>query len=139
QKYIIELLNKSLFDYGTSQFFGNAYLRVNENLPKSYQITVSKKFKNDFNNLFKKGKDELEKIIGNIEIPVPDPEPDPDPDPDPDPNDKEMYFPVDYTKSGINFWSPPYSAGSVQEQMEFGYDRGTHIHAGYDIGGGGVT
>src|SRR5699024_4338948 len=30
-------------------------------------------------------------------------------------------------------------AGSVQEQMEFGYDRGTHVHAGYDIGGGGIT
>ena len=137
QKEIIKMLNKNLFDYGGSQYFGNHYVRVNENLPKTYQINVSKKFKDEFNNLFKKAKKELEKILGDINIP--DPSPDPDPDPEPDPDDKEMYFPVDYTKSGINFWSPPYSAGSVQEQMEFGYDRGTHVHAGYDIGGGGVT
>src|SRR5699024_8097001 len=58
QKNIIKLLNKNLYDYGSSQFFGNNYLRVNENLPKTYQITVSKKYKNDFNNLFKKRKDE---------------------------------------------------------------------------------
>src|SRR5699024_97539 len=46
-------------------------------------------------------------------------------------------FPVDYNQDGVNFWHPPYESGSVQEQMEYGYDRGTHIHIGYDIGGGG--
>lgn len=126
QKKIIEIINKNLYDYGSSQFFGNNYLRVNENLPKTYQITVSKKFKNDFNDLFEKGKSELEKIIGNIEIP--------DPDPDPEPS-KDKYFPVDKNASGINFWYPPHDT-DLEKNMDWGYRTSGAWHAGYDIGGG---
>src|SRR5699024_9898403 len=130
QKKIIALLTKNLYDYGGSQFFGNNYLRVNENLPKTYQITVSKKFKNDFNDLFKKGKDELEKIIGGIEIPVPDPDPDPDPEPS-----KDKFFPVDKNGSGINFWYPPHDT-DLKKNMDCGYRTSGAWHGGYDIGGG---
>ena len=137
QKYIIDLLNKSLFDYGTSLFFGNSYLRVNKNLPKTYQINVSKKFKNEFDDLFKKGKKELEKIIGGIEIPVPDPNPDPDPDPDPDPS-SDKYFPVNKKASGINFWYPPHDS-DLKNNMDWGYRTTGVWHAGYDIGGGGSS
>src|SRR5699024_10779109 len=125
-----------LYDYGGSQFFGNNYLRVNENLPKTYQITVSKKFKNNFNDLFEKGKSELEKIIGNIEILVPDPNQDPDQDPGPDPEpSSDKYFPVDKNGNGINFWFPPHDS-DLKKNMDWGYRTSGVWHAGYDIGGG---
>lgn len=133
QKEIIKMLNKNLFDYGGSQYFGNQYVRVNENLPKTYQINVSKKFKDEFNNLFKKAKEELEKILGDINIP--DPSPDPDPDPDPS---KDKYFPVDKNANGINFWYPPHDS-DLKKNMDWGYRTTGVWHAGYDIGGGGSS
>src|SRR5699024_12504829 len=38
QKEIIKMLNKNLFDYASSQYVENYYVKVNENLQQSCQI-----------------------------------------------------------------------------------------------------
>lgn len=47
---------------------------------------------------------------------------------DPEPSD-EMFFPVDFTAQGINFWVPP-----DQPNMDYGGERSGRLHWAYDIG-----
>ena len=47
---------------------------------------------------------------------------------DPEPND-DMFFPVDFTAQGINFWVPP-----DQPNMDYGGERSGRLHWAYDIG-----
>ena len=42
-------------------------------------------------------------------------------------------FPVDYNRSGINFWTR-----ATQPDMSYGQRDGT-LHSGWDIGGGGAS
>src|SRR5699024_7250492 len=144
------MLNVNLYDYGQSFTSGNKFLRVDRTFKNIRKIKPSLNFKKIIDDMVELGKKEMNKLLSNIakdiegkigniidgifddfENTLPKPNPDPDPDPDPD---NKFYFPVDYSINGINFWSPPYQSGTAQEQMEYGYDRGTHIHIGYDIG-----
>lgn len=47
---------------------------------------------------------------------------------EPEPSD-EMFFPVDFTAQGINFWVPP-----DQPNMDYGGERTGRLHWAYDIG-----
>lgn len=142
-KKIEEMLIVNLYDYGKSKTFGNSFLKVDKTYSNTYKIKPTLKFNKIIEDLISEAGDNLTSLINSIN---PDREPDPeenvpdpvDPGPEPEPDD-DMYFPVDYTAPGINFWYPPYTKGSVQEAMDFGGPRtGGRIHAGYDIGGGGV-
>ena len=146
-KELIEKIEKmlivNLYDYGKSQTFGNSFVKVDKTFSNTYKIKPTLNFNKIIDELIDSAKDNILGIIGSINPDVkPDPEPDvdenPNPDPDPEP-DGEKYFPVDYSKGGINFWHPPYTKGSVQEGMDFGGPRSSGVlHAGYDIGAGGV-
>ena len=142
---IEKMLVVNLFDYGKSKTFGNSFIKVDKTFSNTYKIKPTLNFGQAIDDIINEGKDKITNIIGSInpdrppdpEEDVPEPEPDP-PDPEP-PTDNNMFFPVDYTASGINFWFPPYTKGSVQEGMDFGGPRSSgRIHAGYDIGAGGV-
>src|SRR5690625_4483802 len=140
---IEKMLIVNLFDYGKSRTFGNNFLKVDKTYSNTYKIKPTLNFDKTVNDILDEAKNKLGDLIESINPDRdPDPEeniPDPDPDPDPPPSDNDMYFPVDYTARGINFWYPPYTPGSEQEAMDFGGPRrGGRIHAGYDIGAGGV-
>src|SRR5690625_738817 len=142
-KEIEKMLIVNLYDYGKSKTFGNNFLKVDKTYSNTYKIKPTLNFDKTVNDILDEAKNKLGDLIESINPDRdPDPEeniPDPDPDPDPPPSDNDMYFPVDYTARGINFWYPPYTPGSEQEAMDFGGPRrGGRIHAGYDIGAGGV-
>lgn len=51
----------------------------------------------------------------------------------------DMFFPVDYNQSGINFWKRDnWAVGRLQREMTYG-DRAGGFHSGYDIGSGGAS
>src|SRR5699024_8239214 len=142
-KAVDKMLTVDLYDYGNRRNFGNSYIKANTMINNMYQIKTTITFTNTIETIINDGKKELDKVNEKIHPEKPDPDPDPDPDPypgpDPDPpSDDKFLFPVKI-QNGINFWAPPYVPNSTQDQMEYGYDRGTHIHIGYDIGGGGVN
>lgn len=141
-KQIESMMNINLYDYGESRTFGNSFIKVDEIFSNMYKLKPTLNFGKTVDDLIDKANGELKDIIGNLTPSPPDPEPEPEPDPEPTPDpdpDEEMFFPVDYTGTGINFWYPPYTKGSVQESMDFGGPRsGGRIHAGYDIGAGGI-
>lgn len=140
-KGIENMLTINLYDYGKSKTFGNSFLKVDKTFDNMYKIKPTLNFDKVITDTVNDAKSKLDDILSNlIPSPDPDPEPDPDPDPDPDPpTDNEMFFPVKI-QGGINFWTRPYADNSIQHGMDFGGPRsGGRIHAGYDIGGGGVN
>jgi len=69
--------------------------------------------------------DNISSIVNDVPVPV-----------DNEPRDV-MYFPVDYTLDGINFWKRAnYVWGDLQFEMTYG-EREGGFHSGYDIGSSG--
>src|SRR5699024_9495946 len=142
-KAVDKMLTVDLYDYGNRRNFGNSFIKANTMINNMYQIKPTINFTKALEKIINDGKKELDKVIDSIvpEKPDRDPDPDPDPDPHPDPDppsDDKFIVPVKM-QHGIDFWAPPYVPEATQHAMEYGDDIGTHIHIGYDIGGGGVN
>lgn len=142
-KEIETMLNMNVFDYNKSDTLGNTYIQVDKQFSNMYKIKPTTLFNKKIDDSITEAKDSILGLIGSINPdrpPDPDEEVEPNPTPDPElPPDEKMFFPVDYSKAGINFWHPPYVKGSTQASMDFGGPRsGGRIHAGYDIGAGGI-
>lgn len=142
-----EVFKGKLF-LNSKKFYSNNYLKatmIMDNLIK-VNPTSNVDFTNNFEEIIDQAQEEIklvvnggfEKIIteiNNLEyVGGGDPE-------EPTPTN-DIYFPVDYSQSGINFWKKSnWSMGQLQYEMCYGYTRngGARFHAGYDIGSGGVT
>lgn len=126
------MLSQDVFQAGTSKFYSNAYIQLMKQMGNTYKVQANKPFFNELEKTFKDFNDEY------IPEPSPDPTPDPDPDPDPTPSGK-WYFPVKLA-SGINFWKRAnWGVGTLQREMTYGTRSNGKFHAGYDIGGGGIS
>jgi len=133
---IQKMLVAQLYGYGKSESYGNSFLIVDKTYSNLYKVKPTLKFNTSVDNRIKDGLDELEDLLGGIVKPKP-PAPDPDPEPIPD---SEMYFPVDYNQTGINFWKRSnWDIGTIQKNMTYGNRSTGEFHSGYDIGSGGNT
>lgn len=120
-----KMLVADLFNYGTKNTFGNSYLKVNKQLENMYKVKPTLNFNNKMDDIAEIMLDKL----GGLLIPIIPEEPEEPTDPtDPEPNTK-MFFPVDFTAQGINFWTPP-----DQPNMDYGGARTGRLHWAYDIG-----
>lgn len=54
------------------------------------------------------------------------------------PTSSKIYFPIDVTQQGVNFWSPPHNDG-LTDDMDYGTRVNGDFHAGFDVGAGGNT
>lgn len=120
---LTEVVNVRMYSNNTDKQFLNSFLKIEKEMDNVYKLSPN----TDFNDLVSNS---LGGLLGNSDYQPPDPDPEPEPDPDP-PTDTKHVFPVDYTRSGINFWVGKYD-------MDYGW-RSMGWHAGYDIGGGGAS
>lgn len=94
---------------------------------KDLKENVIPQMNKSYNDLSKSYKDVLERLK-RLETTVP-----PTPPTDSNGYATSRVFPVDYNRSGINFWTK-----STQPDMGYG-DRSGGFHSGWDIGGGGAS
>lgn len=131
---IEKMLSPILYEYGKSRTTGNQYVKLEKTYSNLYKITTTLDFKKAIDTLIQNGTDGLEDILGGIIKPT-DPPPPPDPEPEPE---SQMYFPVDYSIPGVNFWKRSnWATGTLQKNMTYGNRSTGAFHAGYDVGSGG--
>lgn len=133
-KKVDEQLTKDIYYFGNDKTIGNANIKITKLMDNMYQVKLTDVIKDVFKNIVEKGIGDLDDIINN---PTPAPpvipiEPHEEPLPD------EKYFPVDYTRQGVNFWNPPYN-DTLKKNMDYGQRTSGIFHNGYDIGGGGIN
>lgn len=134
---IEKMLIVNLFDYGKSRTFGNCFLRVDKTFANTYKIKPTLNFDKAVDDIIKKGKQELEKIIEDLKPKDPDPGDGGGDDGGSEPSG-DMYFPVNINQPGVNFWvKENHPVGSIQNDMGYGKRASGEFHSGYDIGTGG--
>lgn len=136
-KETTRMLQSDLFNYGTKKEFGNSYLKAQTQLNNMYKLQKTSTFDKNLDDVVELNLDDLVGLLKpEIVVPPTNPlPPDPEPEPDPTPVEK-IFFPVDTSKTGVNFWFPPHDI-SIKENMDYGVRTSGKFHAGYDIGAGG--
>lgn len=131
---INKLLTRDIYYYGHDKTIGNTNIQIKKVLNNMYKIKLTDLLKDTFKSIVKKGIENLNDIIDSGLIISPPENPINSPE---NPVDGKV-FPVDYTKQGVNFWSPPYN-DNLKRNMEYGTRTNGKWHNGYDIGGGGIN
>lgn len=130
---ISKMINFDLFNFDLhGKTFGNSHIKIIKQMDNMYKVIPTKSFKEVFKGDLVEGLDNMEDTLqGTNGRPK-----------DPAPEDTEIYFPVDPTREGINFWKrSKQTMGTTPYEMCYGWTRnkGNKFHSGYDIGGGGKT
>lgn len=123
---VTSMLTKTMYNYGHKNEFGNQYLKVITQLSNMYKLNPT----GSFDDVLQDIANEMSEKLGGLLVPI---EPEPDPNPNPT---GELFFPVNPTAAGVNFWYPPHDT-DLTANMDYGWRTTGAFHAGYDIGGGG--